>query len=188
MKTRTGKIARLPKKIRDELNRRLQNGNLGSEVLAWLNDLPSVRRVLRKQFADQPITEQNLCHWRKGGYADWLRHQETQANISWMIERSDDVDQNGQFLCERLARILTVELAQHTHELDGVRNRKERWKQFREISTELSRLRYGTHYARLWIYPGNVGTDSWKMKKPKPNSSAGNRPKAPNLRRNILSA
>ena len=150
MKTRTGKIARLPKKIRDQLNRRLQDGRPGPEIVEWLNTLPPVRRVLHEQFTDQPVVEQNLSQWRKGGYLDWLRHQETQAQTRWMIERSDDVDaqENGQFLCERLARVLTADLAQHTQELAAIKNPKERWKQFREIALELSRLRYGTHYAR----------------------------------------
>jgi hypothetical protein len=150
MKSRTGKIARLPKKIRDQLNRRLQNGQLGPEILAWLNALPSVRRVLREQFSGQPILQQNLSQWRIGGYADWLRHQETQANTRWMVERSDDVDteENGQYLCERLARVLTADLVQRTHELVTIKNPKDRWKQFREIALELSRLRYGTQYAR----------------------------------------
>jgi hypothetical protein len=35
MKSRNGKIARLPKKIRDQLNRRLQDGRLGPEILEW---------------------------------------------------------------------------------------------------------------------------------------------------------
>jgi hypothetical protein len=76
-----------------------------------------------------------------------------------MIERSDDFDaqENGQYLCERLARVLTAELAQHTQQLNGIGNRKERWKQFREISTELSRLRYGTHYARTL----NLSWERW---------------------------
>jgi hypothetical protein len=159
MKSRTGKIARLPKKIRDQLNRRLQDGCASPQLLEWLNALPSVRRGLREYFIGQPITEQNLSQWRKGGYLDWLRHQETQSQTRWMIERSDDVDvmKNGQYLCERLARILTAELAQHIHELDSISSRGERWKQFREISAELSRLRYGTHYARAM----NLSWERW---------------------------
>ncbi len=159
MKSRTGKIARLPKKIRDQLNRRLQDGGASLQLLEWLNALPSVRRVLREYFTGQPITEQNLSQWRKGGYLDWLRHQETQLQTRWMIERSDDVpaQENGQYLCERLARILTAELAQHIHELDSISSRGERWKQFREISAELSRLRYGTHYARAM----NLSWERW---------------------------
>jgi len=150
MKTRTGKIARLPKKIRDQLNHRLQNGQQGPEILAWLNALPAVHRVLNAHFAGQPILQQNLSQWRKGGYTDWLRHQETQANTRWMIERSDDVDteENDEYLCERLARVLTAELVQHTNDLATIKSPGERWKQFREIALELSRLRYGTQYAR----------------------------------------
>jgi hypothetical protein len=150
MKTRIGKIARLPKKIRDELNRRLEDAWTGPKLVAWLNTLPAVQRVMRDQFRGQPVTEQNLCHWREGGYADWLRHQETQAQMRWMVERSDDVDEeeNGDYLCERLARVATAELAQHAQTLSEIEDPKERWKQFREICHELWRLRSGTHYGR----------------------------------------
>ena len=150
MKTRNGKIARLHKKIRDQLNHRLQNGQPGPEILAWLNALPSVPRILRHHFAGQPILQQNLSQWRKGGYADWLRHQETQAKTNWIVERSNEIDtsDDSQYLCEPLARVLTADLVQHTHDLAAIKNPKERWKQFREVCGELSRLRYGTHYAR----------------------------------------
>jgi len=150
MKPRNGKIARLPKKIRDQLNHRLQNGQPGPEILDWLNALPSVQRVLRAHFAAQPILQQNLSEWRRGGYVDWLRHQEAQANTRWMVERSDDVQlkESGEYLCERLARVLTAELVQHTNDLAAVKSPSERWKQLREIALELSRLRYGTQYAR----------------------------------------
>ena len=36
-RTRIGKIARLPNKIREELNRRLQGGERGETLLKWLN-------------------------------------------------------------------------------------------------------------------------------------------------------
>jgi len=73
MKTRNGKIARLPKKIREELNRRLEEGCTGAKLAEWLNEVPSVKKVLREQFKNQPISEQNLSQWRDGGYEDWLR-------------------------------------------------------------------------------------------------------------------
>ncbi len=79
MTTRNGKIARLPKAVRDELNRRLENGELASRLVAWLNDRPDVRAVLAAEFAGQPINEQNLTAWRQGGYLDWLRNQEACA-------------------------------------------------------------------------------------------------------------
>src|SRR5713101_951139 len=42
--SRNGKIARLPLAIRQELNRRLQNGEQGKKLVAWLNALPEVRQ------------------------------------------------------------------------------------------------------------------------------------------------
>ena len=47
---RNGKIARLPRDIREELNRRLQDGELGGPLLAWLNALPEVTQALAKDF------------------------------------------------------------------------------------------------------------------------------------------
>ncbi len=75
--TRNGKIARLSRLIRDELNRRLQDGEPGVRLVAWLNGLPDTERVLATDFGGRPINEQNLCEWKAGGYRDWLARQET---------------------------------------------------------------------------------------------------------------
>jgi hypothetical protein len=40
-----------------------------------------VKEVLHEQFHGRAISEQNLSQWREGGYADWLRHQQTQEQI-----------------------------------------------------------------------------------------------------------
>lgn len=44
---RTGKIARLPVAIREEVNRRLLDGEPASKILPWLNGLPDLvdRRI-----------------------------------------------------------------------------------------------------------------------------------------------
>ena len=54
--TGNGKIARLPRAIRDELNRRMDDGQTGKELLPWLNGLPksktagrTVRRTAHQQ-------------------------------------------------------------------------------------------------------------------------------------------
>ena len=62
--TRVGKIARLPRLIREQLNRRLEDGEPGVEALAWLNALPEVLTVLEKDFAGRPISVQNLSEWK----------------------------------------------------------------------------------------------------------------------------
>jgi hypothetical protein len=75
--THNGKIGRLPKAVLEELNRRLQNGEKGRVLVAWLNSLPEVSAVLTAEFDDgKPIREQNLSEWRKIGYKNWLWRQE----------------------------------------------------------------------------------------------------------------
>jgi hypothetical protein len=69
--TRTGKIARLPREIRDELNRRLERNLSGPQLTEWLNSLPEVNEVLQLQFHGKPISEQNLSEWRLGGFIEW---------------------------------------------------------------------------------------------------------------------
>jgi hypothetical protein len=58
-----GKIGRLPKAIQEQVNRRLDNGEKGWPLVAWLNSLPEVSAVMAAEFAGQPIREQNLSRW-----------------------------------------------------------------------------------------------------------------------------
>lgn len=80
--TRTGKIARLPNHIREQLNRRLQNGDSGPKILKWLNALPEVKAILADEFDNSPISPSNLTHWKQGGYRDWLVAQDAQDIVS----------------------------------------------------------------------------------------------------------
>jgi hypothetical protein len=82
--TRTGKIARLPKIIRDQLNQRLDDGEQGARLVTWLNSLPEVQAILTRDFEGKAVSEQNLSEWRKGGFRDW------QAKTEWlqMVQRS----------------------------------------------------------------------------------------------------
>jgi hypothetical protein len=88
--TRRGKIARLPRNIRDQLNRRIQNGEQGKRLLPWLNSLQKVKAVLKEEFNNQPISPQNLSEWRDGGYRDWLLQQQTIDHLSCM--QADSVE------------------------------------------------------------------------------------------------
>ena len=73
---RTGKIARLPHHLRNQLNQRLHNGEPGVDLIKWLNSLPEVQAVLAEHFAGVPISPQNLSEWNNGGFLDWLTTQE----------------------------------------------------------------------------------------------------------------
>jgi len=85
-----GKIARLPKEIREELNRRLEDGQPGSEILPWVNELPAAKTVLEKHFRGEPINEVNLSEWRHKGYERWLEKQESFDELKWLGEDARD--------------------------------------------------------------------------------------------------
>jgi hypothetical protein len=73
--SRTGKIARLPKELREQLNRRLDDQEPAAQLAEWLNARPEVQAVLKDQFAGRPISEQNVSDWRNGGFRDWQQFQ-----------------------------------------------------------------------------------------------------------------
>jgi hypothetical protein len=55
--TRNGKIARLPLAVRQELNRRLDDGEQGKNLVAWLNALPEVQAIVAAEFGGKAIRE-----------------------------------------------------------------------------------------------------------------------------------
>ena len=71
-----GKIGRLPKAVQEEVNRRLEAGEKGRTLVAWLNALPEVRAVVAAGFSGKPIREQNLSDWRKYGHQQWLMREQ----------------------------------------------------------------------------------------------------------------
>jgi hypothetical protein len=85
--TRTGKIARLPRRLREELNLRLDDGVSVKHVVAWLNALPETRAMLEREFEGRPINEQNVCAWKRGGFQDWLRME---AVGGWVRSLAED--------------------------------------------------------------------------------------------------
>lgn len=85
-----GKIAQLPHKIREQLNRRLRNGEQGPELLPWLNELPAVKKVLAAHFDGKAINHQNLSAWRQGGYERWLASQRELDEIRGLKQEAQD--------------------------------------------------------------------------------------------------
>ena len=73
---RNGKIARLPRAVREELNQRIEDGELGERILGWLNEVPEVREIVGKEWEGREISEQNLSAWRNGGYRDWVEQRQ----------------------------------------------------------------------------------------------------------------
>jgi len=60
---RNGKVARLPKAVRDKINVMIQDGVTYLQIIERLGP------------DGQGLTENNLSQWKAGGYVDWLREQ-----------------------------------------------------------------------------------------------------------------
>jgi hypothetical protein len=58
---RTGKVARLPKQVRDRISQMLHDGRTYPKILEAIGD------------DARHLTEMNISSWKKGGYQDWLR-------------------------------------------------------------------------------------------------------------------
>jgi hypothetical protein len=67
--TRKGKIARLPKAVRDRLNEMLLDGVTYAEAIQALGE------------DGKDLTEDNISNWRKGGYQDWLEEQKDRDDL-----------------------------------------------------------------------------------------------------------
>ena len=89
--TRTGKVARLPKKVRQQLNLRMGDGEPGTKLVAWLNGLAEVKAVLERDFGGRAVTEQNLSEWKQGGFIDWQRHPETLESLRLTAEQAQEL-------------------------------------------------------------------------------------------------
>lgn len=88
---RTGKIARLPLAVREELNARLRDNENGQTLLAWLNALPICQERIsdpKSGWNGQPINDANLSMWRSGGFEDWLKDEDRIHKIEKLSELS----------------------------------------------------------------------------------------------------
>jgi hypothetical protein len=94
--TRTGKIARLPDAVREQLNGRLRNGEKGRLLVKWLNSLPEVQAAAATAFGGVPVSECNLSQWKKGGYRDWLRAQEALAEMRRALKEPNGLSRAAQ--------------------------------------------------------------------------------------------
>ncbi len=117
--TRKGKIARLQRHIRDEVNQRLDNGEPGVRIVEWLNELPEVKQVLDAEFEGKPISEVNLSEWKQGGFRDWQAQQELLALAVELKSNASELVASGGELSDSLARVLSARLAAMLQGWDG---------------------------------------------------------------------
>ena len=147
--TRLGKIARVPREIREQLNVRLRDGEVGRQLVEWLNGLPEVSVMLAAQFGGRPISEQNLTEWKQGGYEDWLRNQEDCAYARILTENASELEKEaGEIRLEdRLAAPMALALARLMREAEESPGSPEKQKALLGVARELALLRNGSHEA-----------------------------------------
>ncbi len=145
--TRNGKIARLPKTIRDEINRRLQGGQEAKRIAEWLNTLPEAQAVIEGEFNGQRINETNLSNWKLGGYQEWEMQQEAlEAVIRLGGDAAELSAAAGGALADQLAVCLTarIALALQAPVSEGD-NPLAQLQRLRQLCGDLVALRKGDH-------------------------------------------
>ena len=98
----TGKISRLPREIRKQLNRRLDAGEPGKRLVAWLNELPAVQAVMAAEFGGAVINEQNLTNWKQGGFRDWRMREEARV----LVQSAADAESPPVVTTEQLSTVV----------------------------------------------------------------------------------
>jgi hypothetical protein len=90
-----GKIARLPDNVREQLNQRLRDNERSAEILAWLNELSRVKKIMAEQFGGKLINHRNLSQWRQGGFQNWLEKQERVMELRALAKETKALTKAG---------------------------------------------------------------------------------------------
>ena len=165
MNARNGKIARLPRSIRNELNERLERSEPGPKILAWLNALPEVKKIVQNDFAGVPISKQNLSEWRQGGFEEWrarLDLCEDARDLTELAGEMDDKD-SDMVLADDVAQVLAARfgslIANWNGEVDEKFEAKSRV--LNRLCRSVVQLQRGMHRAK---WEGFELTCKWEEK------------------------
>ncbi len=148
--TGNGKIARLPRDLRNQLNRRLQDGEPGIRLVEWLNGLPEVRHVLAEDFGGREISEQNLSEWKQRGHQEWLARQEMLTCARELAGDAAEISEAADgSLADHLSVVLSSRYAALVSGWNGEMNDEFRRKAraLRALCQDIVELRRGDHCA-----------------------------------------
>ena len=150
MITRISKIARLPKPIRDELNHRLEGGQIGRTILPWLNALPETKTIMAEFFGGNSVTHQNLSEWRHGGYQDWLQHQH---RLEWYDRFSENETELAEHdgcgdTFDAMSRLFLAGIGQNLAAIENLKIPQERFLRMENLTREFTRLQNAYNYSR----------------------------------------
>ncbi len=145
--TRIGKIARLPRALRNQLNQSLYDGEAGHRLVEWLNALPEAQAVLAAEFEGRAINAQNHTDWKQGGYRDWVSQQEALELAQRLGEEAAELQAEGRPpLTDTLALWLAARYAVATRQVAQTEG-AEGWRWLRELCADVVELRRGDHSA-----------------------------------------
>ena len=104
-RTRNGKVARLPKAVRNRLNHMMLDGLTYRQIIEALGE------------DGQSLNEDNLTTWKTGGYLDWRREEMDLAEIRVRQEYALELarETEGTSLCEATSKMLVAQI------MDGLR-------------------------------------------------------------------
>lgn len=108
---RQGKIARLPHRLRKQVNTRLRDGEAARKLLAWLNAQPDAIAVWDAEFEGVPASPQNLSEWRLGGFKEYLRERDKLDAITTLSDYALEVaERSGASLADGAAAIIAGQI------------------------------------------------------------------------------
>jgi hypothetical protein len=132
-----GKVARLPAKIRNELNALLYDGESYTKIIAWLD-----------QQGYPGFNEMNISRWREAGYQAWFNAQERHDHREFLrelAEQSKSDDSTFQDAGIHLAQLQFFEALNRLEGADLAIMVKENRKEFIQL------LKTFTHFNRFCI-------------------------------------
>lgn len=144
MKTKSiGKIARLPRPLREQLNVRLRNQEPGNRLVSWLNSLPEVRAIVAAQFGSRPISKQNLSEWKHHGFRDWLARREAfEFARNLRVEDLDPQPGAPQAFSARLTQWAAIHYAAAARSVDFIDDDPDHnWRRVRKLCGDAVALR-----------------------------------------------
>ena len=145
-----GKISHLPKDLREQLNRRLDDGERHDRILAWLNSLPEVRALAAADFAGRPISKQNLYEWTQHSFRRWKVRQNALAFASEDLAEASASDSSSTAgLTDKLVQWLALRFAASAHTLLPADDEPETdLRRLRQLAADIIALRRGDLYSR----------------------------------------
>lgn len=102
---RQGKIARLPHRLREQVNCRLLDGETSRVLLKWLNAQEDASKVWEAHFEGMPASPQNLSEWRNGGYKEWILRRQKSENLKTLASYASDLAKAGGNISDGAAAI-----------------------------------------------------------------------------------